>query len=183
VPIVLATFPLAAGIEASSTIFNAVFFVVVLSALAQGLTLEPLARRLRLATEARPFYQPPLEVGTIRGLGGDVLEYAVAPKDAVAGRYIRDLGLPRDALIMLIVRDQRGVPPRGATRIEAGDLLYILATASTRDEVAALRRAWANGGAPQGARPEDARGRPEAASRRPAGVRGLTSRRRAASRR
>ena len=53
VPIVLATFALSAGVGASETIFNAVFFIVVVSALFQGMTLEPLARRLGLATEPR----------------------------------------------------------------------------------------------------------------------------------
>ena len=50
VPIVLATFALSAGISDSATIFNAVFFVVLVSTVAQGLTLEPLAHRLRLIT-------------------------------------------------------------------------------------------------------------------------------------
>jgi cell volume regulation protein A len=48
VPIVLATFALSENVGESQTIFNAVFFVVLVSALLQGLTLEPLARRLRL---------------------------------------------------------------------------------------------------------------------------------------
>ncbi len=51
VPIVLATFALSAGVEGSGTIFNAVFFVVLVSTLAQGLTLEPFARRLGLTSE------------------------------------------------------------------------------------------------------------------------------------
>ena len=53
VPIVLATFVESAGAGASGTIFNAVFFVVLVSALAQGLTLDPLARRLDLAGTGR----------------------------------------------------------------------------------------------------------------------------------
>jgi cell volume regulation protein A len=65
IPIVLATFALSAGVTASNTILNAVFFVVLLSALVQGLTLEPLAARLGLATERRPVYQPPIEVGAV----------------------------------------------------------------------------------------------------------------------
>jgi cell volume regulation protein A len=148
VPIVLATFALSAGVEASGTIFNAVFFVVLLSALAQGLTLEPFARRLGLATEARPFYQQPLEVGVIRGLGGDILEYEVAASDAVAGSPVRDLALPREALVMLIVRGETGIPPRGSTRVEPGDRLYVLATAETREQVARLLRRWEEGPMP-----------------------------------
>ncbi len=52
VPIVLATFVLSEQLKASTTIFNAVFFVVIVSALAHGLTLGPLARKLRLIENA-----------------------------------------------------------------------------------------------------------------------------------
>jgi cell volume regulation protein A len=55
VPIVLATFALSAHVAGSATIFNAVFFVVLVSTLAQGLTLERFAHRLGLATEERPY--------------------------------------------------------------------------------------------------------------------------------
>jgi cell volume regulation protein A len=55
VPIVLATFALSAKVEGSETIFNAVFFVVLVSTLAQGLTLEWFARALGLATEEQPY--------------------------------------------------------------------------------------------------------------------------------
>ena len=43
VPIVLATFALSAEVSGSATIFNAVFFVVLVSTLAQGMTLESFA--------------------------------------------------------------------------------------------------------------------------------------------
>lgn len=148
VPIVLATFAQSAGVAASDTIFNAVFFVVIVSALAQGPTLEPLARRLGLAGEARPFYHPPLEVGAIQALGADILEYEVAPGDALVGAYVRDSGLPRSAIVTLIVRDGAGIPPRGSTRIEAGDRLYVLATADSRPTVEALLEVWQAGPLP-----------------------------------
>jgi NhaP-type Na+/H+ and K+/H+ antiporter len=48
---VLATFVLSEQLNASMTIFNAVFFVVIVSALAHGLTLGPLAQKLRLTDE------------------------------------------------------------------------------------------------------------------------------------
>jgi cell volume regulation protein A len=57
VPIVLATFALSAGVAESETIFNAVFFVVIVSAIVQGVTLEPVAQRLRInpaASSPRP---------------------------------------------------------------------------------------------------------------------------------
>jgi cell volume regulation protein A len=48
VPIVLAAIVLAEGVTASQEIFNAVFFVVLVSAVLQGMTLSPLAKRLGL---------------------------------------------------------------------------------------------------------------------------------------
>src|SRR5207249_585602 len=86
VPIVLATFALSAKIEGSDTIFNAVFFVVLVSTMAQGVTLEPFARRLGLTTEARPFYSPPVEIGAIPALGGDIVEHEVVPRTLSSAR-------------------------------------------------------------------------------------------------
>src|SRR5262245_194784 len=61
VPIVLATFVLSAQLRSADTIFNAVFFVVLVSTVLQGTTLEWAANRLGLLTPPVPA-QPPLEV-------------------------------------------------------------------------------------------------------------------------
>jgi potassium/hydrogen antiporter len=145
VPIVLATFALSAGISESDTIFNTVFFVVLLSALAQGLTLEPVAKRLGLVTERRASYRPPIEVGAIGRVGAEIIEHRVEAGDAVVGRFVRDTGLPRDAIVMLIVRDGTGIPPRGSSVIEAGDTLYVLVRAGSRREIDDLLDRWENG--------------------------------------
>lgn len=55
VPIVLATFPIVAGVPGAQTIFNIVFFVVLVSSVIQGPTLGWLTKRLGLeAEEPRP---------------------------------------------------------------------------------------------------------------------------------
>lgn len=46
VPIVLAIFPSIYGLEGADTIFNVIFFIVLISVLVQGITLMPLARWL-----------------------------------------------------------------------------------------------------------------------------------------
>jgi cell volume regulation protein A len=148
VPIVLATFALSEDLPQSETIFNAVFFVVLASTVLQGLTLEPIARRLQLATEPRPFYSPPLEIGSVEELGADVLEHVVGGADAVVGTKIRLMGLPPGAIVMLIVRDGLGVAPRGNTVIEAGDRLSLLVTDDCRDQLAALIERWEEGPMP-----------------------------------
>ena len=54
VPIVLATFALTSTVQHSQTIFDAVFFVVIVSTLIQGTTLEWLAQRLGLTSPVNP---------------------------------------------------------------------------------------------------------------------------------
>jgi cell volume regulation protein A len=141
VPIVLATYPRAEGLPESRTIFNAVFFVVVASALIQGPTLEPLARRLGL-TGRRGSYEPPLEVAAVDSLGSGLLEFGVSSDSTVVGQYVRELGLPRDALVAVIVRDGEAVPPRGSTLIESGDRLYVLSRKESRRRVERLFEGW-----------------------------------------
>ncbi len=141
VPIVLATYPQAAGLPESTTIFNAVFFVVLGSALIQGPTLEPFARALGL-TGHRGSYEPPLEVAAVDSLGSGLLEFGVAGDSAVVGRHVRELGLPRDALVAVIVRDGEAVPPRGSTVVESGDRLYVLSRKESRRTIERLFDAW-----------------------------------------
>ena len=145
VPIWLATLPVIAGVEGSAQLFNVVFFVVVISTLLQGFTFEPLARRLGLTTGEAALPRPVVETGMIQELGGDVLAFRVEPQDAAVGRMIKELGLPREALINLIVRDEQALLPRGSTVVEAGDELHLLVRRETRNELTRLIRTWREG--------------------------------------
>lgn len=145
VPIVLSTFALSAGVSGSNTIFNSVFFVVLVSTLLQTITLDPLARWLGVATEPRAYYHPPVEVAAVRELGSEILEYDVGQSDAVVGASVRDLALPESGLVMLVVRDGQAIPPRGGTRIERGDRIYVLARAEERARIEALLERWETG--------------------------------------
>ncbi|MBS1869950.1 MAG: potassium/proton antiporter [Actinobacteria bacterium] len=137
VPVVLATFPVIAGVHDSREFFNIVFFAVLTSTVLQGATIEPVARWLGATTTATPLAASALtETGTIRQLGADAFEVEAAPGDALIGHRIRDLGLPRAAIVNVIVRDGQAIPPRGSTRIEAGDRLHVLIR---REEVGAMR--------------------------------------------
>jgi cell volume regulation protein A len=142
VPIVLANFALSSEVGSRDKIFNAVFFVVLVSALLQGPTLDPLARRLGLVTERRPHAQPPIEIGAVETLGADILEFEVYEGDSVVGRAVRELGLPREALIAVILRDGQALPPRGSTTIRANDRLYILSRTSSKRAVQELLEIW-----------------------------------------
>lgn len=145
VPIWLATLPVIAGVQGSGLLFNDVFYVVVISTLLQGFTFEPLARRLGLTTDEAALPRPVVETGMIQELGGDVLALRVEPQDAAVGRMIKELGLPREALINLIVRDEQALLPRGSTVVEAGDELHLLVRRETRGEITRLIKTWREG--------------------------------------
>lgn len=126
VPVVLATFPVIEHVPHRLQFFNIVFFAVLVSTVLQGSTFETIARRLGLTTTEPALPRPLSESGTIRRLGAEVLEYSIGPADAIVGARVRDLGLPRDAVVSVVVRDERAIPPRGSTQLRAGDELHLL---------------------------------------------------------
>jgi cell volume regulation protein A len=145
VPVVLATFPVIERVPRSLQFFNLVFFAVLVSTVVQGSMFEPLARKLRLTTTEPAVPRPLSEFGTIRQLGAEVLESTIVPGDAIVGAHVRDLGLPRDAVVSVIVRGERAIPPRGSTRLRAGDELHLLISEESAHVVRALLRRWSTG--------------------------------------
>ncbi len=144
-PIWLATFPVVAGIGAGDELFAIVFFVVVSSTLVQGASFEPLATRLGLTTEEPALPRRLHESGRIRRLGGEVIAYRLPPGAAAAGHVVRDLELPREALLNVIVREGEAIPPRGSTELREGDELHVLVRGELRNEVEELTKRWAAG--------------------------------------
>ncbi|HVD55900.1 MAG TPA: potassium/proton antiporter [Thermoleophilaceae bacterium] len=145
VPVVLATFPVIDHVPGSDDVFNIIFFAVVLSTLLQGATFEPLAARLGVTTNEPALPRPLAETGTIRRLGAEIIEYPVGPEDALAGRRVRDLGLPRDALVSVIVRGSEAVLPRGSTRVEPGDRLHVVVRTEVASSMPELLERWRHG--------------------------------------
>jgi potassium/hydrogen antiporter len=144
-PIWLATFPVVAGIGSGRELFAIVFFVVVTSTLVQGASFEPLAKRLGLTTDEPALPRRLLESGRIRRMGGDVVAYRLPAGAAAAGHRVRELELPREALVNVIVRDGHAIPPRGSTEMREGDELHILVRGELRDEVETLTKTWTKG--------------------------------------
>jgi potassium/hydrogen antiporter len=145
VPVVLATFPVLAGVPGSREFFDIVFFAVVLSTVVQGATFEGLARRVGVTTDTAALPAPLMEPAAVSRLGAEVVQFPVAAGDAAAGRLVRELELPRDALLNVIVRGDQAIPPRGSTRVEAGDQLHLLVRQEVAVEFRALLHRWRAG--------------------------------------
>jgi potassium/hydrogen antiporter len=140
IPIVFATFVLSSQVGERETIFNAIFFVVVASAILQGTTLEWVAGRLGLVSPAPPAREAPLEVGPLSQL--DLVDFVVADDHAVNGSAVRELGLPRSALVAVITRGEDTIPPRGSTVVKAGDHLFVLVPRSMRADLEDVFSRW-----------------------------------------
>jgi cell volume regulation protein A len=126
-PIILATFPVVAGVHNADTIFHVVFFVVLLSVIAQGTTIPAAATRLALTTTAPAATSYTFDA-VIAGDEGHGLREATLPAGAPAvDRSVVSLGLPKGVLIALIYRGGQILVPQGGTVLEAGDRLLLLA--------------------------------------------------------
>jgi len=154
VPVVLALFPVIANVPDSHEFFNIAFFTVLLSTLLQGSTFEPLAQKLGATTSEPALGRPLVEVGSIRQLGADVVEVPIVEGDAAVGVRVRDLGLPRDALVNVLVRGDEALPPRGSTRLEAGDRLHIVARQTAIAALEEARQRWHSGPVGPESRPD-----------------------------
>jgi potassium/hydrogen antiporter len=132
VPIVLGTYPLLLGLPSGERLFDVVFFVVLVSALLQGWTLAPLGRLLRLQEPHPPAPAVSLEITSLREVQGDIVQYTLADGDRFAGRTVRELALPDGAVMAMIARASRVIPPRGSTRLEPGDHVFLVLTPQAR---------------------------------------------------
>ncbi len=126
VPIVLATYPMVAGLDDADLIFHVVFFAVGVSVLLQSPLIPFVARRLGVDEPVAHVTRYPLELEQTAALDSDLVEVRVPAGSEVVGRKILELGLPEQALVVLIGRGGRFIVPRGATTIEAGDTLLLL---------------------------------------------------------
>jgi len=135
VPVVLATYPLMAGLENSMLIFNVVFFVVLTSALLQGSTITPLANLLKVTEGTKISAPHSLELVSIGKTNNEMIEIMVEEQAEVAGKKIKDISLPEKSLISAIVREDHLVFPKGGTVVQANDILYVLVAKNQREKV------------------------------------------------
>jgi cell volume regulation protein A len=145
VPVVLATFAVTDGISGAHLIFDVVFFVVLLSTVLQGATIQPLARLLGVTSDEAAIPAPLVEPTLLNRLGAETIQYPVRAGDAVVGHLVRELGLPREALLNVIVRAERAIPPRGSSVVEVGDQLHVLVRQEAAVEFRALLSRWRSG--------------------------------------
>ena len=127
VPIVLATFPLTAGVDKANTIFNLVFFISLTSVLIQGTSLPMVARWLKLIVPLSLKKQSVLDLELAWKTKSIFRTVHIDPDFSCIGKSIVDLGLPNSIIIALIERNNKFFISDGSTKLMKGDSLYIMA--------------------------------------------------------
>ena len=136
-PIILATFPLIAGLEQAGSIFNVVFFVVLMSILLQGTSLPRMAKWLNVDAPIVPKRIYPIEYTPVGGFKSELKELVIPPDSRAAGKAIFELGLPDDFLVILIARESDFLLSSGGTVLQGNDVLLVLSNKESFDEVIA----------------------------------------------
>jgi cell volume regulation protein A len=146
VPIILATFPLLAGITQAHTIFNVVFFVALASVLVQGTSIPFVSRLLGVNAPFDSRKRYPIEFEQTGGIDASLTDMIVPYDSSVVGSKIAQIKIPLKALIVLISRGDKFIVPNGSTVIEGGDVFLVLAN---DHDFKSLQRTLATLGNPQ----------------------------------
>jgi cell volume regulation protein A len=124
VPIVLAMFPMLAGVPGSGTLFNVAFVVVLASLLFQGASVAFAARRFGVDLPPRdePVVRPTLSDDRLA-----VVEFPVGERAPLLGVMLRTLLLPEGVAVLAVVRGGEPLDQDAAGALRQGDVVMLLA--------------------------------------------------------
>lgn len=145
VPIIMATVPLAAGASRASDIFDMVFVFVVVFTLLQAPTLPWVARTLQVST-GEDATDVEIEFAPLDTIAADMMQVHVPQGSRLHGVTIRELRLPKNSVVSLIVRDGEPFTPGADRIVRSGDDLLIVTNGDDRSRVERRLRSISSGG-------------------------------------
>ncbi len=145
VPIVLATIPLAAGVDGAERLFDIVFVMVVVYTLITGPTLPLVARWLGVALKSQPRgYE--LEAAPLDRVAADMLQVHISRGSAMHGVEVGELRLPVGASVAMVIRAGEAMVPEWRTVLRTHDDLLVVTPRKLREKTEERLRAVSVGG-------------------------------------
>jgi len=145
VPIVLATIPLASGVDGARRLFDVVFVLVVVDTLITGPTLPGIARLLRVTRRSEPRYLD-IEAAPLERIAADLLQVTIAPGSRLHGVEVGELRLPKGASVALIVRGDAVIVPEGRTVLHHADDILVVTPRALGEKTEQRLREVSRGG-------------------------------------
>ena len=145
VPIIMATVPLAAGAPGASEVFDMVFAFVVVFTLLQSPTLPWASRLLRVST-GEDATDVEVEFAPLDNIRADMMQVHVPEGSRLHGVTIRELRMPKNSVVSLIIRDNEPFTPSGEHIVRVGDDLLIVTNSHDRRKVEQRLRSISSGG-------------------------------------
>lgn len=138
VPIILAVIPVLGGVEGAERLFDVVFFVVVVSAVLQGGSAKRVTEWLGLSTAMAPRPEALLEIISARPLHEEIVESFVDARSPLLGKRLSEITFPPQSTVMLVVRGDSLVAPKGTTQLLLGDHFFVLCPHDREEDVRRL---------------------------------------------
>ncbi|WP_329348113.1 potassium/proton antiporter [Vibrio natriegens] len=138
VPIILAVFPMMAGLPDAQLYFNLAFFVVMVSLIVQGGTLTKAMSLAKVELPPKPEPISRIGVEVYPTSEWELFIYRLKADKWCIGEPLRSLSMPEGTRIAAVFRHQELMHPSGSTKLEEDDTLCVFAQEKDLDALSLL---------------------------------------------